>query len=226
MESPGKTVDSESKRSVKSSDSKSKKSGHGNSGNGSNKDKNNKDSASYRNQTASERSAHCYPSQQGAGARPCDQEFTWQNGKYLRDECGSGIVPAHFGFINSRKYWCRTPLSMYQATHGDLGRKILCRTTHVLRDIRPAPPCNMDEYILPLCRGYYRKYECIRPCEERFAVKERGQRQYRNSLERYWDPCVDKTEDRRQDIREFAPHNVTLGKRLRRIYGTVELPCW
>jgi hypothetical protein len=226
MESPNKSV---TKRSSKSSDSKHKKSGEDNDGNKGRMKNDNNDhstSAPNRNQTASERSARCYPSQQGAGKRPCEQEFTWQNGKHVRDECGSGIVSQQFNFVNSRKYWCRTPLSMYQATHGDLGRKILCRTAHVVRDIRPAPPCNMDEYILPFCRGYYRKYECIRPCEEKYVIRERGQRIYRNSIDRYWDPCIDKAEERRQDIREIAPHNITLGKRLRRRYGTVELPCW
>ena len=177
--------------------------------------------------SASERSAICYPTQPVRATKPCEaKDCVWQNGKYVRDECGSGIVPLKFDFQNNRKIWCQTPLSLYQATHGELGRRILCRYTHVLRDIMPAPPSNMSEYILPFCRGYYRKYPCIRPCEERYVTEVRNKKIYRDSIERYWNPCIDEAEEKRMDILEIVPHHVALARKTRRKHGVDDVPCW
>lgn len=151
--------------------------------------------------------------------------FKWQEGKYVRDECGSGMVPYTRNFHTGRSVWCKTPLTMYQATHGELGRQILCREKMPVRDIRQAPPCNMCTNILPLCRGYYRKYECVRPCEEMYAITDdRGQKDYRDVMQRYWDPCLTEAEKGNLDVNTFAHHNVALGMKMKR--QLEDQPCW
>lgn len=172
-----------------------------------------------------ERSALCYPTRPGKQRPPC-KELVWQNGEYVRDECGSGIVPLKLSFSNNRQYWCKTPLTMYQATIGELGRKILCRDEIIMRDIKPEPPCNIDEFILPLCRGYYRKKDCIRPCEDDHTFIQQGKKHYRSRVDRYWQPCLTEEEKHTIDVNEFAPHNVVLSKKMRRIHGALENPCW
>lgn len=155
----------------------------------------------------------------------CVKPEPWQNGKYLRDECGSGIVPVRMGFIPSRKkLWCKTPLSMYQATIGELGREILCREKIVARDVKPGPPCNIEAFILPPCRGYYRKYDCLRPCEEMYAYQTGGQKIYRHEVDRYWEPCQMREQNSRGNINDFAGQNVYLGKQLRRKMDSTT--CW
>lgn len=149
----------------------------------------------------------------------------WQNGVYCRDECGSGIIAKKFEFKHSRGVWCSTPLSMYQATIGELGRQILCREKIVPRDVKPGPPCNVCEYILPPCRGYYRKYDCIRPCEEEYVSYKRGRKFYRDRVERYWEPCQSKDQRVAVDINTFAHQNVYLGAKLRRKFNE-SIPCW
>lgn len=173
-----------------------------------------------------ERSAHCYPRRPPKERVACAKPVTWQAGQYVTDDCGSGIVPLRLNFLRNRKHWCKTPLSMYQATIGELGRKILCREEVIQRDLKPAPPCNIEEFILPPCRGYYRKRECVRPCEDQHSYVQRGQRHYRDRVERYWQPCMDKSEQLHLNVNEFAPHNVVLGRKMRRTYGNVDIPCW
>lgn len=182
-------------------------------------------SAGKREISEVERSALCYLTRPGKQRPPC-KEFVWQNGEYVRDECGSGIIPLKLSFSNNRQYWCKTPLTMYQATIGELGRKILCREEIIMRDIKPEPPCNIDEFILPLCRGYYRKKDCIRPCEDEHTFIQQGKKHYRNRVDRYWQPCLTDEEKTTIDVNEFAPHNVVLGKKMRRVYGASENPCW
>ncbi|KAK7592900.1 hypothetical protein V9T40_007652 [Parthenolecanium corni] len=174
-------------------------------------------------------SAKCYDVRRGRRREPCGKGIQWQHGKYVRDECGSGIVAKRLDFLPSRKIWCKTPLTMYQATIGELARKILCREKIVPRDVKPAPPNNIEEYILPPCRGYYRKYDCLRPCEEEYAYYKGGQKHYRDRVERYWEPCYSKDQKYKLDINEYAPHNAYLAKKLRRYNlraGDMDPPCW
>ncbi|KAK7598363.1 hypothetical protein V9T40_006598 [Parthenolecanium corni] len=174
-------------------------------------------------------SAKCYDVRRGKRREMCGKGVKWQNGKYVRDECGSGIVSKRFDFIPSRKMWCKTPLSMYQATIGELARKILCREKVVPRDVRPGPPSNIEEYILPPCRGYYRKYDCLRPCEEEYVSAKGGKKHYRDRVERYWEPCLTKDQKYKLDITEYAPQNAFLAKKLRRYTmqaGDMHPPCW
>lgn len=167
--------------------------------------------------------AKCYEVKRGIVRDPCLSRI-WQNGKYCRDDCGSGIVAKKFETKQNRRIWCKTPLTMYQATVGELGRKILCREKIVPRDVKPGPPCNVCEYILPPCRGYYRKYDCLRPCEEDYAVIKGGKKCYRDRVERYWEPCVTLGQKYKLDVNEYAPHNAALGLKLRR--ENVDTPCW
>lgn len=174
-----------------------------------------------------EMSLKCYGLDFKMEAQECHKPtFNWQEGKYVRDECGSGMVPYQRKFRTGRIVWCRTPLTMYQATHGELGRQVLCRETNILRDIRPAPPCNVCHSILPPCKGYYRRYECIRPCEEKFATKDKhGNKDYRDAVKRYWDPCVNQTDQAAAvDVNSFAHHNVALGMKMKR--QLEDQPCW
>lgn len=174
-------------------------------------------------------SAKCYDVRRGRKREACSKPPIWQRGKYKRDECGSGIVAKRFDFMPSRKLWCKTPLSMYQATIGELARKILCREKIVPRDVKPGPPSNIEEYILPPCRGYYRKYDCLRPCEEEYAYMKNGQKHYRDRVERYWEPCYSRDQKYKLDINEYAHQNAYLAKKLRHFNmqsGDVEPPCW
>ncbi|XKL63821.1 hypothetical protein PGB90_006185 [Kerria lacca] len=174
-----------------------------------------------------ERSAKCYEVKRGKKRQTCI-EPVWQHGKYVKDECGSGILPMRYNFRPSRKIWCKTPLSMYQATIGELARKLLCREKVVPRDVKPAPPCNIEQYILPFCRGYYRKYDCLRPCEEEYAYYKGGKKHYRDCVERYWEPCLTKEQKIKLDINEYAPQNAYLAKKMLRMKegDHMKLPCW
>ena len=160
--------------------------------------------------------------------RSCTKIPNWQHCEYVRDECGSGIVPKRFGLKNSHPRWCKTPLSMYQATIGELGRQLLCGETVITRDINPEPPCNIHEYIMPACAGYYRRYDCIKPCEEDHIKIKDGKKIYRDRVERYWNPCVGKHDKVRIDVNDFAPHNSVLAEKYRRsnIDGDENIPCW
>lgn len=167
----------------------------------------------------------CYDVPRRRRPQPCTIGPKWQTGKYKRDICGSGIEPAKFDFLATRRrLWCKTPLSMYQATIGELGRKLLCREAYIPRDVWPGPPSNIEEYILPPCRGYYRKYDCLRPCEEDFAVCKQGKKVYRDRVQRYWEPCLTKEQKHILDINTFAHHNAALGLKVRRF--NLEIPCW
>lgn len=167
--------------------------------------------------------AKCYEVKRGITRQPCVSKI-WQTGKHCRDDCGSGIVAKRFDIKVSRRHWCKTPLSMYQATVGELGRQILCREKLVTRDVKPEPPCNVCEYILPPCGGYYRRYDCLRPCEEDYAFIKAGKKCYRDRVERYWEPCVTVGQKYKLDVNDYGPHNVALGLKLRRKNN--ETPCW
>lgn len=166
----------------------------------------------------------CYDQPKHYVRAACHDNFVWDHGKYKRDECGSGIVPKRFNFAPSRKLWCKTPLTMYQATIGELGRQILCREKIVPRDVKPGPPCNIAEYILPPCRGYYRRYDCLRPCEEEYTSVKQGHKTYRDRVDRYWEPCLSQDQKNHLDVNTYAGHNVYLGIRMRR--KNIDLPCW
>lgn len=166
----------------------------------------------------------CYDQPTRRRTASCRLPKPWQEDKYVKDECGSGIVPTKNKFQFRRTVWCRTPLTMYQATIGELGRQILCRETNVTRDIKPEPPCNVSEYILPLCRGYYRKKDCLRPCEEEYTTIKQGCKVYRDRVERYWKPCMTKEEKISLDVNAYAPHNVALGWKIKRKLN--DEPCW
>lgn len=185
--------------------------------------------SSSRAKSKVEVSAKCYDVRRGRKRESCGKGPRWQHGKFVRDECGSGIIAKRFDFRPSRKIWCKTPLTMYQATIGEMARKILCREKVVPRDVKPGPPCNIEEYILPLCRGYYRKYDCLRPCEEEYTFYEGGKKHYRDRVERYWEPCYSKDQKYKLDINEYAPHNAFLAEKMRRFYtkgGELDPPCW
>lgn len=161
--------------------------------------------------------------------RTCANVSTnWQHCEYVRDECGSGIVPKRFA-VSGKQRWCGTPLSMYQATIGEVGRQLLCGETVINREINSGPPCNIDEYIMPACAGYYRKYDCLKPCEERHVKIKGGKKVYRDRVERYWNPCVVTPQETvKVDINDFAPHNAVLAAKFRRnnIDGDEKIPCW
>ncbi|KAK7576643.1 hypothetical protein V9T40_012929 [Parthenolecanium corni] len=132
---------------------------------------------------------------------PCKTNFKWQHAEYARDECGSGIRPLKMTFTPNRKMWCATPLSMYQST-------IVYK---LQRDVNAAPPCNVCEYSLPLCRGYYRKYDCVRPCEEELARRQNGHKVYRDRVQRYWEPSLLEEQKPEKSVRHYAQHNAYLG---------------
>lgn len=184
-------------------------------------------SRSSKTLSAAEIASKCYDRKLGK-KRSCTRVPKWQFAEYCRDECGSGVVAKKFDFLGSRKLWCKTPLSLYQATVGELGRKILCREEIVPRDVKPAPPCNIDHDILPMCGGYYRKYDCLRPCEEEHAVVKSGKKQYRNLIDRYWEPCYSKGQKFHLNINDYAPQNAVLMKKFRRsnVDGAWDVPCW
>ncbi|XKL60441.1 hypothetical protein PGB90_007498 [Kerria lacca] len=167
----------------------------------------------------------CFEQEERKKMEPCVTSFQWQHSKYKRDECGSGIVPLRTDFKANKKVWCSTPLSMYQSTIGELARKILCNEVKTVRNVNSAPPCNVCEYVLPLCRGYYRKYDCIRPCEEELAVVTNGKKIYRDRVERYWHPCLTKEEKQASNVRSYAAHNSFLGEKIRRKFNDM-IPCW
>lgn len=164
-----------------------------------------------------------------AAYKTCGPPPVWQHGRYAKDDCGSGIVPQKF-FLNRsrRRYWCRTPLSMYQHTIGDLGRRILCQEVHIPRDIYPEPPSNIAEYILPFCRGYYRKYDCLRPCEENHVTLKHGKKFYRDRVARYWEPCQSKDVPYWPEKNKFAPHNAALIDKFRKknVDNKLGIYCW
>lgn len=167
---------------------------------------------------------HCYELPHVRKMQPCTKKTQWQNAKYCRDDCGSGIIPQRFDFRLSRRIWCRTPLTTYQASHGELGRQILCGEKVIYRNINEGPPCNICEYVLPPCRGYYRQYDCVKPCEEdeeNYIYKD-GHNRPRDKVERYWQPCEGNQE--RKDVNTFAPQNMALALKLRKKAHGVT--CW
>ncbi|KAK7598273.1 hypothetical protein V9T40_006508 [Parthenolecanium corni] len=172
------------------------------------------------------RMSHCYEIKRTGRQDKCDKKPYWKHGKYVRDECGSGIVPKSFLFKSNFKLWCKTPLSMYQATIGELGRQILCQEIVLPRDVKSEPPSNIAEYIMPLCRGYYRKYDCMRPCEEEYAVVKAGKKIYRDQVERYWKPCLSKDQKHKSNVNNYAPQNAFLGLKLRRRNIRDDVACW
>lgn len=144
----------------------------------------------------------------------CENNYVWKPGKYVSDECGSGIVTKDCDTRETRDWWCRTPLSVYQATICELGRKLLCGELRIPRRIITAPPCNVCETILPPCQGYYRKYERLPACEEDYVTIKGGQKQYRNRVKRYWEPCAVDEQGTQDDITKFAGHNSYLAMKL------------
>ncbi|KAK7603103.1 hypothetical protein V9T40_003102 [Parthenolecanium corni] len=176
----------------------------------------------YKRPTPKEVAEKCYDKRPPKRVVSChvDEPF-WQHGEYVRDDCGAGIVTTKLGFHANRPLWCKTPLTTYQASHGELGRKILCGETDLTRKIHEGPPCNICEDVLPPCRGYYRKYSCdYSPCDD--EVFEGGRRGPRSKIQRYWEPCATNLE--KVEVSKFAPHNMALALLLRRKYGDV--PCW
>lgn len=168
---------------------------------------------------------HCFSSQMTLKYEPCSHDFQWQRNKYVQDECGSGVLQQIADEKSKKSVWYKTPLSIYQATIGELGRMLLCGNSRIVKDILPAPPCNVCQYVLPPCRGYYRKYDCLRPCEEDYVSEVRGQKTYRDPVERYWQPCTSNEDEIATSIRKYAAHNAYLGKRIRRGFDNIT-PCW
>lgn len=168
--------------------------------------------------------ARCYEQPQRRKLAPCRPPIPWQEGEYVKDECGSGIVSKKNLFHSNLKNWCKTPLTMYQSSIGEFGRQILCREIVIQKDVKPEPPCSISEFIVPLCRGYYRKKDCLRPCEEEHVTYKRGQKVYRDCFERYWQPCLTQDEKVQLDVKMYAPHNSVLGLKMKRKFN--EEPCW
>lgn len=170
---------------------------------------------------------HCFQRPPARKYPPCTKKTEWQNAKYCKDDCGSGIVPLRYNYNVSKRVWCRTPLTTYQASHGELARKILCGEKELKRLINDGPPCNICEYIFPPCRGYYRPYDCIRPCEDESdnLVFRDGRSRLRDKVERYWESCF--TGTAKQDVNTFAPQNMALALKYRRkAFGGTGAPCW
>lgn len=195
------------------------------SSNSSNSKSSNTKSSKQHKRLDPKNSSKCYEQPARRKHEPCKSDFKWQHAEYCRDECGSGIRPLKMTFAPNRKMWCATPLSMYQSTIGELARKILCDEFKVQRDINAAPPCNVCEYSLPLCRGYYRKYDCVRPCEEEFARRQNGHKVYRDRVQRYWEPCLMEEQKPEKSVRHYAQHNAYLGEVVRRKFQD-SVPCW
>lgn len=163
------------------------------------------------------RSDFCYPvARATTSSARCKDDFVWQTGRYVKDECGSGIVPRRVDTADPRRLWCKTPLTMYQSTIGELARRMLCNEVVVPKRVNDAPPCNLCERVMPMCKGYYRKYECRRSCEEEHAVLKNGQKVYRDAIQQYWKPCLTTEERRAYDLSKDADHNVYLAKKLKR----------
>ncbi len=170
-------------------------------------------------------STRCYP-QPSKVSRPfCKDDFVWQRGKYVKDECGSGIQATKLDTRTRNREWCKTPLTMYQSTIGELARKMLCNEIGLPKRVNGSPPCNVCEYVLPLCRGYYRKYECRKKCEEEHATFKDGKKVYRDVVQQYWMPCLSKEEKHSHEIGKFYGHNEFLGNKLRR-KANADISCW
>lgn len=168
----------------------------------------------------------CYPvPRKATSTARCKDDFVWQAAKYVKDDCGSGIVPLRVDTSDPRRIWCQTPLTMYQSTIGELARKMLCHEIVVRKRVNVGPPCNMCEHVMPMCKGYYRKYECRRNCEEDHAVIRNGKKVYRDAIQQYWMPCLTLEEKREYDLSKDADHNVYLGKKLKRKTGE-KVVCW
>lgn len=183
-------------------------------------------SANKKSAKASNKSNLCYPlPRKVPSTARCKDDFVWQTAKYVKDECGSGIVPLRLDVSDPRRIWCKTPLTMYQSTIGELARRMLCNEIVVGKRVNVGPPCNLCEYVMPMCKGYYRKYECRRNCEEKHAVVKNGTKVYRDAIQQYWMPCLTTEEKREYDLSKDADHNVYLGKKLKRQTGEKVL-CW
>lgn len=168
----------------------------------------------------------CYPlPRSNHSTARCNDDFVWQKGRYVKDECGSGIVPLRMDASDPKRVWCKTPLTMYQSTIGELARQMLCNEVAVRKRVNVGPPCNLCEHVMPLCKGYYRKYECRRNCEEEHAVVKDGKKVYRDPIQQYWKPCLTAEEKREYDLSKDADHNVYLGKKLKRKIGE-NVVCW
>lgn len=72
-------------------------------------------------------------------------------------------------YQETRKKWCKTPLTAYQATQGALALKILLKEVSIPAILGGPPPCNICEDILPLCRDYL--CECCRQQGDNFDKK-------------------------------------------------------
>lgn len=182
--------------------------------------------AKKKSSKGSHKSSLCYPvPRKVPSTARCNDDFKWQVAKYVKDECGSGIVPFRLDLSDPRRFWCKTPLTMYQSTIGELARKILCNEIAIHKRVNVGPPCNLCEYVMPMCKGYYRKYECRRNCEEAHAVVKNGKKVYRDAIQQYWMPCLTTEEKREYDLSKDADHNVYLGKKLKRKIGD-KVVCW
>lgn len=166
----------------------------------------------------------CYDVPYTHKPQPCRPGFVWQHGKYVKDECGSGIVPVKYNLFSKAADRCKTPLTMYQVTVGQLGKQILCGEKLIARNVNPYPPCNICEYILPPCNGYYRKYDCIKPCEADYVTYKQGKKVFRDRVQRYWEPCLTTEQKHLLDVNTYAGPNVALGIELKRNKNS--LPCW
>lgn len=165
----------------------------------------------------------CYPQPPPKRRPPCLNITQWQRRTHVRDQCGSGVGPKRLHSKLNHQLWCQTPMTMYQATIGDLAKKLLCREEVVVRNVFPEPPCALTEDIQPPCYGYYRKYDCLRPCEDEYATVNplTGKKEYRNRLDRYWDPCP---QEDITDLNSYAPQNANMAAKFRR--RNDDSSCW
>lgn len=164
----------------------------------------------------------CYDVPRPHRHKLCRSTFQWQCGKYVKDDCGSGIVPAKYDLKNKEK--CKTPSTMYQDTVGKLGKEIYCGETVIIRNMNKSPPCNICEIILPPCKEHYQKYDCLKPCEENAVTYKDGKKIYRDRVERYWRPCIKEDQRNLLDVNMFAGNNVALGIEMKRKHNNAS--CW
>ncbi len=135
----------------------------------------------------------------------------WSGGEFVEDEHGAGIqpytkcVPQVFATKKTtRTQNCDTPLTMYQSTIGEVARKYLCGEEKLVKNLNSEPPCNFCEIVEPPCRGYYRKYDCVRPNEETCVSYDNGEKIYRNRVDRYWQPCLNEAQKHELYVRTFG----------------------
>lgn len=111
----------------------------------------------------------------------CKDRYEWQHGKYEEDLFNSQVIPKCHADIFHKKL-CQIPLSIYQSSICELGRKLLFGEMAMPRNKISPLPCYICESILLPYHGYYRKYEILPVCKDQYMCTKDGKKQYRSKM--------------------------------------------